>query len=822
MDFRHYLLSLHNRGAFKTLLKSFFLACCVSNILLAVENQHQYNIPEQSLNSGLIQFAADSNIELIYTADKVRGLKSKALQGEMTAKQALDFLLQDSGLTFQFIDTNTVTIIPQTKITPPPQKQNFINQSNTLDSIKVLQPLTVVGINNKYQGQHRRPSEYRALYTKSSTRTDTAIKEIPQSIQVISRALIGDQGSLTVSESLKNISGVSVGQTILTPSFDFTRIRGFRAEQLLDGFTQYYNVGDKESLINVERIEVLKGSNALLYGGGSGAPPGGLVQIVSKVPEQAFIGEVGVKYGSYQYYQPYFDLNLPINEHLLFRITGEYTHAGSYIDVVETERYNVNPAVTLTNNQGTQLTIQGKVSSWEQVDYQGVPAHGSVTGEFNIRPETYIGPNDIEPSYGTFYGVWGTLEHEINRAWDLSIKARYSQSEFDQKGQALFGADGIKADQPFVSPSTWALLNTQLYQQQQELSFVANISTDFKLGSTQNTLLMGADFSQFEDEGFINFDAAFLGTVDLNNPQFPFPYHPPGAGINDIFVVNKTYGGYVQLQSTLYDRFHVLAGVRLGYVDIDYMNKASGFEANAQTSESKFLPRIGMSYELTTEISSFISYSEGMRGQPFINFVGAPAAELSEHFEGGLKFDFLNTINGQVAVYQINRSNVAIRDNTDAKGRSKTTGEQRSQGVEVDLTWQMKNISLLGSYAYTDARYVKHQTDSFNGKSMPHIPNHSGKIWANYRFDQNLLNGLSIGAGIYLQSGVYLEVPGYTKSDGYYSVDAALNYDIENFKISAAFKNITNEKSYQSLNYFGGRFVPSQPFSAYLNFSYSL
>jgi len=817
MDFLRYSIFFRFKKTSLCLLLVFLLN---SGTLLA-DDIHYFDIPAQSLNNGLVQFAAESKLDLIFSVDDVRGLKCNALKGNMTSQQALEQLLLGSGYQYQFIDSNTITLIPKVETISSPPEQNNVNPWHQTQSIKVLQPLIVEGKLPAFKGKEYASRPYQISRTRSATRTETAIKQIPQSIQVITRSLIDDQGSLSISESLKNISGVAVGQTLSTPSFDFTQIRGFRAEQLLDGFTQYYNAGDRESLVNVERIEVLKGSNALLYGGGSGAPPGGLVNIVSKVPEQEVFAEAGVKYGSYQYYQPYFDVNQPLNDHLLFRITGEYTHAGSYLDVIETERYNANPALTITDNQGTQFTIQGKLSSWEQVDYQGLPAHGTVMGDFSIQPERYIGPRDIEPSQAKFYGVWGTLEHEINESWLLSLKARYSQSKFDQKIQTLFGADGIKADRPFLAPSTWALFNTQLYQEQQELSFVANIMADFKAGPTKNTLLFGVDYSQFEDEGFIESNAIPLGFVDLNSPQFNLPYRQPGLGINNIFVINKTYGGYIQLQSTVYDRLHILAGARLGVVDIDYNNESPGFKAVAKTSKVKFLPRVGASFDLTDDVSSFISYSEGMRGQPFVNFVGTPAPELSQHIEAGIKFDFLSSFNGQIAVYQINRTHVAIRDNTDVQGRSETTGEQRSQGIETDLTWQLESISLLGSYAYTDAHYVKHQIESLNGQPLPHIPSHSGKLWANYQFKEAMLSGFSLGAGVYFQSGVYLEIPNYNKSDSLYSVDAALNYEADNFKVSAAFKNITNEKSYQSLNYFGGRFIPVQPISAYISLSLS-
>jgi len=815
-------LLIDGKFSLKKPVMACMLVLMLSRTALALDTFHQYDIPAQSLNNSLLQFAAESNLELIFPADKIRGLEGKVLQGKMTVEQALDQLLQGSGYQYRFIDAKTITLSAQVESissdSGPLISALSIKQAT---GIKVLQPLTVLAKQSTDKAHQAISRPYHVSYTKSATRTDTEIKQIPQSIQLITRSLIDDQGNLSVSESLKNISGVTVGRAQLTPSFDFTQIRGFRAEQLVDGFTQYYNSGDRESLVNIEQIEVLKGSNALLYSGGSGSPAGGLVNIVSKLPVDKVIREAGFKYGSYQYYQPYFDFNQPINEQLLFRLTAEYTHSGSHIDVLETERYNINPALTLTNNDDTSLILQGKISSWEQVDYQGLPAQGTVTGDFTIQPETYLGPKDMEPSKAEFYGIWGTLEHAFNNRWSLSLKARYSQSKFDQKVQAIIGADGLQADQAFITPSTWALFNTQLFQQQQELSFAGNLLAKFTLGISDNKLLLGADYSQFEDEGFIEANALPLGFIDLAQSRFLMPYRQPGAGNNNISVINTTYGGYFQLQSSVYERLHLLAGIRLGHVEIDYKNESPGFNAAAKTRETKLLPRLGASFDFTDDISGFISYSEGMRGQPFVNFVATPVPELSRHMEGGIKFDFSNGLSGQVAAYQIDLQHVAITDNSDPLRRSKTTGEQRSQGGELDLSWQFNDsVSLLGSYAYTDARYIKHQTASSNGQSIPHIPRHSGKIWANYQFDQTVFDGLSLGIGVYAQSGVYLENSQYSKGDSFYSVDAALNYKVGNVELSAAIKNLTNEHYFESLNYFGGRFVPSQPISAYLNLSF--
>jgi iron complex outermembrane receptor protein len=793
----------------------------ISTPVFSAEQLHHYNISEQSLNDALLQFAADSKLELIFATDRVRGIKVNTLIGKMTAKQVLEILLKGSGNSYRFIDSHTVTIIPNTDLSSSELEQKSLSGLSHSDAIRFLNPMTIVGKEAGYkEGRYSRSKTYKAQLTSSSTRTETLIKATPQSIQVITDAVIDDQGSLTVSETLRNISGVSTGHSLLTPSFEFTHIRGFAAEQLLDGFTQYYNPGDKESLINIERIDVLKGSNALLYGGGSGSPAGGLVNIITKQPKAQPFGEAGIKYGAYQFYQPYFDFNQPINKHILFRVTGEYTYSESYVDVIETERYNVNPSLILTDNESTKLIIQSKISKWEQVDYQGLPAEGTVIGSFSIQPDTFIGPKDIEPSYAEFYGIWGTLEHQVNDKVSVNFKARYTQSEFDQKTQLIFGSDGMRADHPLFAPATWALFNAELYQQQQEISFVGNVLTKFNLGPSENKLLLGADFSQFDDQGFIETDSIPIGFVDLRHPKFSQSYHEPGRGKNNVFITNITYGGYVQLQSTLYDRLHLLFGVRLGNVTIDYKNRDPGFLANARTERLKFLPRVGAVFDLTNEFSWFVSYSEGMRGQPLVNFVGTPEAELSQHIEAGIKFDFVAGLSGQVAVYQIDRSHLAIRDNTDLLRRSVSTGKQSSQGLEVDLVWQPNNeISLLSSYAYTDARYIKHQPVTRNGKAIPNIPNHSGRFWANYRFPQSQLKGLSIGAGVYAQSGVHLETVGLHQAESFYSVDAAINYETQHFKVSASIKNLTNEHYFESFNYFGGRFAPAQPISAYIDFS---
>jgi iron complex outermembrane receptor protein len=323
---------------------------------------------------------------------------------------------------------------------------------------------------------------YRALTAMSSTKTATPIEQILQSIQVVPKSLLEDQTSLTVTEAVQNVSNVQSVNTLNIANTDLaqSKIRGFKAEQWLDGIVVNYSTGDRDAFANVERVEVLKGPSAILYGGGSGAPVGGAINIVSKLPTNQAGGEFGVTFGSDSYARPYFDINQPLSPDgtLLFRITGEYTSADSFVDVPNQDRYSINPTLTLTNKTDTTLTIQGRASRYEQQAYPGLPAVGTVAGDFRIDRHLYIGPSDIPRSYTEVQGVTVALDHRLDDIWSFNIKGRWSQSEFDQKSQSTTTAA------PDVGPTTWSLLNTDVFQKQEEFTINPNLQARFSAGPT--------------------------------------------------------------------------------------------------------------------------------------------------------------------------------------------------------------------------------------------------------------------------------------------------------------------------------------------------
>ena len=671
---------------------------------------------------------------------------------------------------------------------------------------------------------------YRALSAISATKTATPIEQVPQSIQVIPRSVITDQNNVTVTEAIQNVSNVQGTNTIAigtTAPGGLINVRGFPAQQYLDGMNVMYNVGDRDSVVNVERIEVLKGPNAILYGGGAGSPLGGAINIVSKLPTDKASGEAGFTFGTNNYIQPYFDINQPLSadKTVLFRFTGTYTSNDTFVDVVHQNRYSFNPTLTFTNKEDTTLTIQGRVSRLEQQAYQGLPAVGTVAGSFRLNPSLYIGPTDIPKSYSEVKSVTATFDRKLDSIWSFNVKARWADQSFDQRSQTTQTAA------PDVAlPSTWSLINVDLLQKQQEFSVNPNLEARFRLGPTNNVWLTGADYSRITDRGHMNTDLG-IPPVDLvNNPVFPTPYTDPTPTsaafffpYYDFVSAYTTKGVYTQLQSTIYDRLHILAGVRLASINIDYTENFpffTGTFAPTQfgTDTTKALPRVGAVLDLIPGLSVYGSYSEGMQASPFTQALNTNIApETSKQVEGGFKFNINNQLSGTVAVFDIKRENVPITIGVGIGALS----AQESKGYEADLIWQpTRNWKVMASYGHTDVRFLDSNLGAPQGNKVSGVPEDSGRFWVNYTFDVPALTGWSAGAGVYVASSQYVDNLNVYKAPGYFTVDAKIAYETEHWRASFNVKNLTGEKYFVAFPWFGGQVAPGDGRAFYGTLAY--
>lgn len=651
---------------------------------------------------------------------------------------------------------------------------------------------------------------YESLTADSATKTRTPLKQIPKSVQVINSEVMNDQSVQSISEALHNSSGVVTNNPLTTPGWDGTLVRGFAAEQLQDGSTLVYNMGDRESTINIERIEVLKGPNAILYGGNSGTPVGGSVNLISKMPESTPFTQLGTAIGSNNLVKPSFDVNQPVNESVLIRVTGEYTKSESQNDVIERNNYNVNPTVKLKITDDTTVTLQGKTSRWEGQDYQGLPAVGTIAGDFKIDRDLFIGDKNIPDSTSSLDSIVANVEHGFNDIWSISTKVYAANSEFDERIQLNLG------NEPMMG-STFMLLNTRMFQEQQSRSLNADVKGEF---STNTKLIFGAETSTLDDKGFMdNMEmASGIQSVDLTNPIYSIPYTDENRDIWSGEVNNKTSSVYTQIQQTLFDRLHLLAGTKLSKVTVDFEDSYGG---DNTTDKTKLLLQGGVAYDVNDNITLFTSYSEGMKAPGWANYESAPKPMESAQYEAGVKFDANSQLSGSLAAFKIERKNISVANPATTGLTTIPNGEEESKGVELDLVWQpTTNLSLLSNYTNTHAEYTKDASSTiFDGNKLGGVPEHSGRIWANYKFSEPILKGFSAGAGIYAQSETMIDGTNKYEVPSYHTYDAKIAYAHKSYETSFVVKNLTNRDYYERLDYYGGRVTAGMERTYLVNFN---
>ena len=697
---------------------------------------------------------------------------------------------------------------------------------------------------------------YQAL-TSRATRFDTPIKELPMSIVVIPRKVIDDQQAISQAEVFRNVSGLQPVSPLF-PGGIGPSLRGMRAERYIDGLPNYYDYGVRDLLANVERVEVIKGPASILFQGGQ-SPVGGVVNIVSKLPTADRFAEAGVRVGGYSFASPYIDINQPLTENksVLFRLTAQYETTRSNIDVLRRRSYTINPTIKFAPTDATSLIVQGYVSRRDQPDYPGLPAAGSIDRTFySVRPTAFLA-NPGLPATGTASsGVTVRFDHKFDETFSTFTSARFSSSSINEPSQTTFGNTPTFYVDTFLpllggpgvigGPSQFYAVNTILKQQTKEVSVTSNVMAKFDAGPTKNKVLLGGDFNRVWDQGFLSaanatppdpnikalldffgfgaFAPLYPTLIDFRAPFFPSYVYPlPGQDFYTIFSrLNNTYqnaGVTAQLQSTVFDRLHILAAGRVAFIDIYSEEAAATPPTRFNSSRTAFLPRVGALLDITDWLSIYGSYAQGLRPVTFFNGPGGapPKPEGSEQWEAGVKLDGPMGLSGTLAYFDLTRTNVPVTPTGALTQRQ--SGEWRSSGVEVDLIWQpTASLSFLASYAHIDAKVSKDLNPRLQNAPLNLAPRDSGRFWGNYSFD-GFLKGWSLGAGLYAASGQVIEIGQPWSTSGYVAFDAALTFKHDNFTFAINGKNLGNQQYFVQYPYLSGRVMPGEGRTLFANFS---
>jgi iron complex outermembrane receptor protein len=764
----------------------------------------QFDMPSSDLASALNSFAEKTGLELSYPASMVVGAKSKPLKGNYRVQEGLDELLQGTGLAYHLTGDNSVTLEKLAVAQP---------QSNTT----TLKAMTVTGKNGYADNDPYNP-DYNRTRASSATKTDTPIFDTPVSIQVLPRAVMDDQKSTRVADALENVSGVRA-QSTLGAGGGFI-IRGFHTTNIYRNglLTNEGGFGDYDAA-NLESIEVVKGP-AQLYGR---TEPGGLISINTKKPLYTPYYSLEQQFGSYDLYRTQWDATGPItsDKKLLYRFTGSYQDNNSFRDFVSSDRVLVNPSITWRPTDATDMTVSIEGTDKNASADFGIPAIGKRPASIPISrnlgdPNTPIGDQSSVK-------IGSEINHRFNEDW--AIHNRFLASLTD--GTTTFVTPAPAFNPARALNQATGIMQRNIFRQRSEREYYAtnlDITGKFDIGKTKHEVLGGFDFYRsFNNYGV---DGQWIASnpalaININNPapSYGIPQSTFDAafltqsrpGLNRTVTYNSWYGAYFQDQITLWDKLHIMGGGRYDWAETgrgsaaDFSNAGSIADRSINKDEG-FSPRVGILYQPWKQLGVYGNWttSFGANNAPAVNGKTFDP-QISEQFEAGIKtqlFDerFIATL----AYYHLTKDNILVNDLTTADPFDKIANQQRSQGIELDMTGHVTDaLSLIGSYAFTDARVIKDFTGGTEGNRLNNVPEHSGSMWIKYDLNgYAALKGLSFGLGGVAagqregDNANSFQMPGYVRMDAF----AAYKWNIKKTRVTTQLNihNLLDKQYYAS------------------------
>jgi iron complex outermembrane recepter protein len=668
---------------------------------------------------------------------------------------------------------------------------------------------------------------YNATSTATGTKTDTPLSEVPQSISVVGAEQIRDMGAQTLQEVLRYTAGVVADAYGLDSRADSTFIRGMDPVDYLDGLRRtfsYYTYSYRIDPFFLERAEVLRGPASVLFGQST---VGGIINSVSKRPQQEEGGEFTVEYGTFDYKQVKFDMTGPASEDgkWSYRLTGLARDADTQVDYVEDDRYAIQPEITFRPDSDTAITVIGHFQKDEAgLTGQFYPHVGTIYPNVNgrrISRDRFVGePGD---HYDTDVAS-GTLlvEHKFNSFLKLQHASRYADIHNDYDSTY---ADWSYLDADEEQLGRWryiAFTDTQIFDQD------TNLEARFVTAGLAHRVLGGVDYSHFKaqtDSGW-----AYNATpFDVYNPVYGQPadywsYYPCGTAnytqVSSVPICSHTNqevmqtGLYVQDQMRLGNWIGV-AGARKDWIE----NEADG----AGQRDDAVSYRAALMYEFASGFTPYISY-----GESFIPVVGTTSPANGKHvfspqqgrmYELGFKYQPTGSnfaING--AVYDIAESNRLMPDPDDQTFTySVQVGGVSIKGFELELTGRLsENLKAVASYAYTDAKYddgvvIVDPTYTFvdvGGNQLESVPKHVASLWGVWEFDQPQLKGWSVGGGV-RYVGASWDASNTIKVPNVTLFDAMIAYEEDNWRWSINGKNLEDKEYYTTCLNRGDCFVGS-------------
>ncbi|MFB6454958.1 TonB-dependent siderophore receptor [Chitinophaga sp. Hz27] len=642
-----------------------------------------------------------------------------------------------------------------------------------------------------------------------------ASMDLPQSVSIISHEVLENQQAQRLSDVVKNINGVYMASSRggVQESFN-SRGYAFSSTNMFKNGTRV-NSGAMPEMSGLERVEVLKGSAAILYGNVS---PGAVLNMVTKQPRFDFGGEVNVRAGSFGLLKPSFDVYGPINKSIAYRVNGSFETTDSYRDQVHSKRYYVNPSLLFKLGERTELLVQG---DYLKADF--TPDFGTPSLNDTVIPK--VGRN-------VFYGApWNythtqqatasaNLKHQLSKTWSLNALISYSKYMRD-----YYGIERLQAQKDTMVRKLGKNATNEDYFAA-ELDFTGTVRT----GILEHNILAGIDADRYYTGTYAyNVPATYDVVKNIYDPYAsPLRTDMPAAPMTGVTnaPINRV-GLYVQDLIKITDKLNILAGLRASYLQtentITYDLTKGGQKTNNNNSryDHAFSPKFGIVYKPIPTTAIFASYTTSFTPNTGfdVDTVNLPASTIQQ-YEAGIKNDFFGgKLSVNLTVYSIINNNLAqqapylkdgvtVNANTNIK---RIVGGTKSQGVELDIMGHpLAGLDVVAGYSYNNIEITSagDKLGSVQGERLVGNPNHTANASAFYTIQKSVLKGLKFGAGFYYLGQRYAgwnnttDIKGAPKTNrlisvpGYSTIDISAGYTYKKLSFMAKVSNLTNTYNY--------------------------
>lgn len=618
---------------------------------------------------------------------------------------------------------------------------------------------------------------YKNESSSSSTRTETPLLDTPQSIAVVGQEQIIDQNITSLEQAARYVPGVNVQMG--EGHRDQVTIRGMTNGS--NGTTSNFFVdGARDDVeyirdfYNTEKIEFLKGPNALAFGRGS---PGGVINRVLKKADGVSRKRLQITGGSFDNRRIQGDFSEKINDKIAIRLNSMYQKSNSYRDHAQFERYGINPTATFKLSKKSKLEVGYEHFDDQRFNDRGIPSVNG--GAFETNPSTFFGNPNSNSSRAKINAFYSNLEHKFSDSLSLKNSTRYS---INHKFYENIYPDGVNGNN----------LNLSGYSNEMKRDTVTNqtdIIKKFNTGSLKHQLLFGGEITRQSTQLNRLNDSGNL-TVSLSNPITfdTLEYDNPRInGKSDVDI----FAGFIQDQVDINKYVQLTAGLRVDRFRLKFRNRLN--DTTNKRVDTLFSPRAGLVVKPQEELSLYASYGVTHSPASGDQFNGLSQdqqnfkPERIQSYELGAKYDINPRLNVSAAIFQIDRTNTPAEDpNND--NLTVLTGESRVQGFELAAAgfitdkWQ-----ITGGYTFQDARITSATSNYNEGSRVALVPHNTFSLWNKY----NLTDQFAAALGVISQSDQYADPRNTTRLEGFTRYDAALFYKInKSYKVQLNVENI--------------------------------